>query len=263
MSGAASCALPAARAGGVAGCSATRPRRRHAATRCPAPGGQPRAPSAPSPSSHARRTLSFTAPASIVPPPPPPLPPAQPLPRSPSPATTSAASASRASRVSRTATDRVSGGAPSSTTSSNAPLRSSTSAHQGARPGSVGRTTQSRSSSSPPPTTPPRPHPSASGAQSRGASVRPASTYATHPPPATVRDTSCRSSVVRPLPNRPTTSVSRPRGSPPPGSASSSGERPVGTPGAPARAPSTTSASWRRSSVSAAVDTTPSERRTH
>jgi hypothetical protein len=63
--------------------------------------------------------------------------------------------------MSRTTTARETTGAESSTTRENAALRSSTSAHQAARAGSGGRTTQSFLSPS--------------RAQSRGASVRDAS----------------------------------------------------------------------------------------
>ena len=154
-----------------------------------------------------RFTRSRTAPPSI-----------EPLPSSP--ATTSAAPDSRASLVRRTATPRASTGAESSTTSANAPQRSSTSALQAARAGSRGRIIHS-------------PSPLPNEAQSRGASVRVASTYATHPACSSVSATIRRSSVAFPLPRAPTISVSRPRGSPPPRPASSSAT-PVGSARAPA-----------------------------
>jgi hypothetical protein len=138
----------------------------------------------------------------------------EPLPSSP--ATMSAAPASRASRVRRTATLRGSTGAESITTSANALLRSRTSAHQAARVGSRGRTIQSPSSLP-------------NGAQSRGASVRIASMYATHPDRSSVSATMRRRRVAFPLPRAPTISVNRPRGSPPPTSPASSSATPVGS----------------------------------
>ena len=78
------------------------------------------------------------------------------------PATTNAAFDSRARPMRRTLTAREIGGAESSTTSENAALRSSTSAHHAARWASRGRTIQT-------------PVASATYAQSRGASVRDAS----------------------------------------------------------------------------------------
>jgi hypothetical protein len=77
--------------------------------------------------------------------------------------TTSAAPPSLASRVSRAAVERVSGGAPSMMTKPNAPLRSSTSAHQAARPAERGRTIHTPLDSA------------VKRDQSRGASVRAAS----------------------------------------------------------------------------------------
>ena len=143
---------------------------------------------------------------------------------------TKAASLVRARRTRRTATARGRACAPSSTTRPNAPLRSSTSAHHAPRAGSLGRTTQSPSCAP-------------SAAQSRGASVRAASMYATHHPACSVLATSCRAKVVSPLPGVPVISVSRPRGSPPPGSAASSAGTPVASPGMAGRVPSTISAS--------------------
>ena len=131
---------------------------------------------------------------------------------------TSTAFDSRASRVSRTAADLLSIGAPSSTTSANAPLRNSTSAHHAARAASRGRMIHTPSAS-------PR------CTQSRASSVRCASTYATQPWAATVDSTIARASVVFPLPAGPAISVSRPRGSPPPSSTASSAETPVGSAG--------------------------------
>ena len=89
-------------------------------------------------------------------------------------ATTNAEPASRASRASRTATALETGGAPSSTTSANAPERSNRSAHHAPRAARSGRIIQSAV-----PSPPPR---RATAAQSRGASVRAASTYATQSP---------------------------------------------------------------------------------
>ena len=132
-----------------------------------------------------------------------------------SPTATSAVPASRARRVRRTATPRARIGAESITTRLKAPLRSRTSAHQPARAGSFGRIIHNPSSA-------PR------CAQSRGASVRAASMYATHPARASVSSTIRRSSVAVPLPCAPTISVNRPRGTPPPGNASSSASTPVG-----------------------------------
>jgi hypothetical protein len=122
---------------------------------------------------------------------------------------------SRASLVRRTATPRDTTGAESITTSANAPHRSSTSAHHAARVGSRGRIIHSPSSS-------PR------RAQSRGANVRVASMYATHPASLSVCLTIRRSNVAFPLPRSPTTSVNRPRGIPPPVSPASSASTPVG-----------------------------------
>jgi hypothetical protein len=107
------------------------------------------------------------------------------------------------------------GGAESSTTREKAALRSNTSAHHAARAGSGGRTIHT-------PSLCPK------CAQSRGASVREASMYATHSPRSTADSTTWRSSVS--LPVAPTTSVSRPRGSPPDASARSSASNPVGSP---------------------------------
>jgi len=77
------------------------------------------------------------------------------------PVTTNAAFESRASPMSRTAIARDTVGAESSTTSENAALRSSTSAHHAPRVAAGGRTIHSRRSSRPD--------------QSRGANVRDAS----------------------------------------------------------------------------------------
>jgi hypothetical protein len=140
--------------------------------------------------------------------------PVAPLPSS-SPTTTNAASASRASRVSRTVTERERGGAPSSTTSAKAPLRSRMSAHHAPRARSFGRTTRSSAPAAQSPVQP------------RGSSVRVASTQATRSPRAMVALASWRTSVVRPLPSSPTTSVSRPFGIPRPGSTASSAGSPV------------------------------------
>ena len=74
---------------------------------------------------------------------------------------TNAAFDSRARPVSRTAIAREIGGAESSTTSANDPLRNRTSAHQAAVAASVGRTPQNFFAENP--------------ALSRGASVRDAS----------------------------------------------------------------------------------------
>ena len=84
-----------------------------------------------------------------------------------SPTTTSATSCSFASLVRRTTTWRESGGAPSSTTRLNAPLRSRMSAHQALRSAPCGRITQSR------PLAP-------ASAHSRGARVRDPSMTAVH-----------------------------------------------------------------------------------
>jgi hypothetical protein len=145
------------------------------------------------------RTRNRSAPASWVGP----RPPLESL------ATTNAAPLSRASRVSRTAIARGSTGAESRITSANAPLRSSTSAHQAPRAASCGRITQIR------PVSP-------TCVQSRGESVRLASTTATQPPSAIVHSTTPRRRLVLPLPRNPTISVSRPRGMPPDATASSS-----------------------------------------
>jgi hypothetical protein len=126
----------------------------------------------------------------------------------------SAAPDSLASLVRRTVTPRGTTGAESMTTSANAPHRSNTSAHHAARDGSRGRIIQS-------------PSPSLRGAQSRGASVRVASMYATHPASLRVRFTIWRSRVAFPLPRAPMTSVNRPRGKPPPASPASSPSTPV------------------------------------
>lgn len=177
--------------------------------------------------------------------------------RVPSPNNSSAASDSRASCVRRTATVRGSTGAPSNTTSANAPDRSNRSAHQGPRAGSPGRTTQRASNAvAVPPAAwlpwlprPPRRSlvPCASGpAQSRGSSVLVASIHATPPPPRIVAATSDRAIVVLPSPAGARSSVRRPRGTPPPGSTVSSAVTPVGSPGVLLGVPATTAAScWR------------------
>jgi hypothetical protein len=86
---------------------------------------------------------------------------------------------------------------------------------------------------------------SPSPARSCGASVRVASIHATHPPSVSTRATSCRTSDVLPAPIGPTTSVTRPRGTPPPSAASSS-RTPVGHAGPAPRPPATTSATSAR-----------------
>jgi hypothetical protein len=129
--------------------------------------------------------------------------------------TTKAAFDSRARPVRRTAIARDTGGAESSTTSENAALRSSTSAHQAARAASGGRIVQN-------------PSMSARCAQSRGASVRDASMYATHSLRPTAASTICRISVS--FPDAPSTSVRRPRGKPRDASARSSASSPVDSP---------------------------------
>ena len=126
-----------------------------------------------------------------------------------------AASDSRARPVRRTAIAREIGGAESRTTSAKDPLRNSTSAHHAALPASSGRTIH-------------RPSLCPRWAQSRGASVRDASIYATHSPRSTAASTIGRSKVS--LPVAPTTSVSRPRGNPPDASARSRTSSPVGSP---------------------------------
>ena len=126
----------------------------------------------------------------------------------------SAAPDSRAILVRRTATPRDATGAESITTSANAPQRSRTSADHAAREGSRGRIIQSPSWS-------PR------WAQSRGASVRVASMYATQPALLSVCSTMRRRSVAFPLPRGPITSVNRPRGKPPPTNPASSASTPV------------------------------------
>src|SRR3954471_4614426 len=131
------------------------------------------------------------------------------------PTTTNAAFDSRARPVSRTAMAREIGGAESRTTSENAALRSSTSAHHAARDGSGGLTMHT-------PVTPDK------CAQSRAASVRDASMYATQSPRSTAAFTISRTSVS--LPDVPTTSVNRPRGSPPTASAASNAAMPVDNP---------------------------------
>ncbi len=122
---------------------------------------------------------------------------------------------------------RGSWGAPSRRTRPKAPLRRRTSAHQGPRPGSAGRTT--------------RRGPSPRGAQSPGWRVRAASTQATPSPRARAAWTRRRARVVLPAPRGPTTSVSRPRGSPPPRAASRS-PSPVGRASAAAGGGATTRA---------------------
>ncbi len=141
-------------------------------------------------------------------------------------ATTNAHPPLRASRASRTATALVSGGAPSSTTNANAPERRSSSAHHAARAELLlraGRIIQSGGETPAPPPSSAR----AARAQSRGASVRAASTYATQSPRAIVARTTCRSSVVLPAPRAPSSSVSRPHGMPPRVSAASNAATPV------------------------------------
>jgi hypothetical protein len=130
---------------------------------------------------------------------------------------TSAAFDSLANPINRTATAREIAGAESSTTSANAALRSRTSAHHAPCVASFGRTTVRF------------PIP----AQSRGASVRDASMYATHSSRCAVVATMGRSSES--LPVAPTISLRRPRGSPPDASALSSTSSPVGSPGAVGR----------------------------
>lgn len=173
------------------------------------------------------------------------------------PLTTNAASRSRASPMRRTAIARDIAGAPSSTTRAKAPLRRRTSAHQAPRAASVGRTTTSRDASrATPQAAAPPVRSCASGttrvsavlSQSRGSRVHAASTIATEAPCATVAATRRRSTVVRPLPAAPTSSVRRPRGSPPARSRASSAGIPVGRPGAAGRSGAAIAAScWRRS----------------
>ena len=74
-------------------------------------------------------------------------------------------------------------------------------------------------------------------AQSRGASVRVASMYATDPPSCTVRSAIRRTRVVLPEPGVPTSSVRRPRGRPRLGRAASSSASPVVRPGVPGAVP--------------------------
>lgn len=149
--------------------------------------------------------------------------------------TTHAASRSRASCASRTPCTRESAGAPSMTMSENTPLRSKRSAHQLLRLPLCGRMTTNRS-----PTL----------AHGAGARVRRASIHATHPPLWSTPVTTCCRSAVLPEPSDPTTSVMRPRWSPPPRAASSGAMRVVH--GAPAvRPPATTAWSWLRRAVSA------------
>jgi len=126
-------------------------------------------------------------------------------------------------------------GAPSSTTSANAPDRSRRSAHQAARVGVGGRTIQTEASTV---------------AQSRGSSVRVASIHATPWPARTVAATRERARVVSPSLPGASHSLMRPRGIPPPGRTSSGGAIPVGSPGAPLGAPATTAEIWRRSAAS-------------
>jgi hypothetical protein len=107
------------------------------------------------------------------------------------------------------------GGAESSTTSEKEALRRRTSAHHAAFTGCGGRTIHNVLAAS---------------AQSRGASVREASIYATHSPRSIAAATTARNRVSLPL--APTTSDSRPRGNPPEASARSSASTPVGSPSA-------------------------------
>jgi len=108
------------------------------------------------------------------------------------------------------------GGAESTTTSEKDALRRRTSAHHAAFTGCGGRTIHSV--------------PAAASAQSRGASVREASIYATHSPRSIAAATTARNRVSLPL--APTTSDRRPRGNPPEASARSSASTPVGSPSA-------------------------------
>jgi hypothetical protein len=110
---------------------------------------------------------------------------------------------------------RESGGALSRITSAKAPLRNKTSAHHAAFSGVWGRITQKR------PLLP-------NAAQSRGASVRVASMYATQRFALTAWIAIARASVVLPPPNGPCSSVRRPRGTPPVAKARSSTLEPVG-----------------------------------
>jgi hypothetical protein len=155
--------------------------------------------------------------------------------RVPSPNRRRAASDSRASCANRTATGRGRTGPPSSTTRVKAPERRRRSAHQGARVGSGGRTTQIASSVP---------------AQSRGSRVRVASIHATPNPARNVPRTSARARVVFPSPAGASHSLIRPRGIPPPGSAASRAATPVGSPGLALGVPATTEAIWRRSAAS-------------
>ena len=171
------------------------------------------------------------------------------------PLTSSAALRSRASPIRRTDTAREMAGAPSSTTSAKAPLRSSTSAHQAPRSALAGRTITSCAAWSIPPHACAPPVPRAArvigaAVQSRGSSVRDASTTATLAPSAIARATSRRRIVVTPLPATPTSSLNRPRGSPPAIRRASSPGIPVGSPGAAGRSGATTVASCWRSRAS-------------
>ena len=138
---------------------------------------------------------------------------------------TKAVPASRASFVRRTPTARESGAhlrdPPSSTTRAKAPERRRTSAHHAPLAGASGRITQSGWCASADPAT---------GAQSRGASVRSVSMTAAQSPRAIVVTTRCLTSVVFPLPRVPTISVSRPRGMPRAGRSASSAASPVASP---------------------------------
>lgn len=129
---------------------------------------------------------------------------------------------------------RLTGHPLSRTTRPNAPLRNKMSAHHAERSSCGGRTTQSRAVS-------------ASGAQSRGARVRVPSMYATHRPCCSALVTTARITVVLPPPNDPTSSVSRPQGMPPLGSAPSSAARPVATTSPAAGGGATTAESCSRS----------------
>ena len=169
--------------------------------------------------------------------------------RVPSPRRRSAASDSRASCASRTATTRGSTGAPSSTTRAKAPERRRRSAHQGPRAVSGGRTIQRASDSTCAKT--PGIEACAPVAQSRGSSVRVASTQATALPRRSVVVTSDRARVVLPSPGAARISVIRPVGIPPPGRRSSSRVIPVGRPGVVLGVPAMTAASCWRSSETA------------
>jgi hypothetical protein len=138
--------------------------------------------------------------------------------------------------VSRANTSRVSGGAPSSTTNPKAPLRRMMSAHHALRGGVGGRRIHAPSCA-------------AKAAQSAGAKVPLASITAVHVPVPKACATHCHTNDVAPLPGVATTSVSRPRGSPPPLSAASSAAIPVGNVALPTCGRATTVANAARNAT--------------